>query len=294
MIAPSALVPFDFEGQEIRTDEIDGSTWMCAQDVGRCLGLKRNGTQAAIGRLDPTDRADVVLSNVSSNGTTQNRSMTFVSQSGALDMALDSNKPEARRFRRWLTHEVVPSIAKTGRYELEPQTLEQRSLALIGELSEVVDRQKAEIAAQAEKIAEDEPGVLWFQEQDSAQGLWTTAEVVGDSDTSVLLGESLWAALDEVFFYTPKRGRGEPQKPKRRFRRRFVADGVGVNLLQTCDNGGHRITAITPKWTAGKGTATLKFWLRQNESQLRIGNPAKALVKRPVDRQRRLPEGTVR
>jgi hypothetical protein len=102
--------------------------------------------------------------------------------------------------------------------------------------------------------------IAWAAELERAGGTWTTAEVVTESDTTLLLGPRLWEALDAVFFYRPRGG-------QRRFRRSFLTDGTGVNLIRT---SGDWVGRITPRWTP-KGVARLKLWLRDQEKQGRIG-----------------------
>ena len=284
----TALVPLSFQSHDVRfSDDAATVRLLCARDVGACLGMENRQTvSAALRRIGVEQRCQIEMD---TPGGPQE--MTFVTLGGAIKMALQSRKPKAEPFVDWVSNDVMVSVVQTGSYVV-PQSLEERSLALLAELSGVVADQKATIAVQAERIAEDEPARVWLEEIQTSSGTFTTAQVVGDSDTSLLLGPNLWAALDEVFFYRPGWS-GVGKRPPRRFRKRFVLDGVGVNIIHT-EVDGHRIEGITPRWTV-KGTAKLKLWLRLRQTQLPIGEPVKGMATRKRgDRQGQLPEGWTR
>lgn len=109
-----------FESPEfgaLRTFEKDGEPWFVAVDVCRSLGIG-NASQA-VSRLDEDER-DTVISNdtpLISNDTPLN----VISESGLYTLVLSSRKKEAKAFKRWITHEVLPAIRKTGRYSSEKE-----------------------------------------------------------------------------------------------------------------------------------------------------------------------------
>jgi len=118
---------------EIRTLEINGEPWFVAADVCRALEIG-NPTQA-LTRLD-----DDEVTIISNEGR---REMNIVSEPGLYGLVLGSRKPEAKAFKRWITHGVIPSIRKTGGYNLPkdyPSALraladaEEKRLALEAEL----------------------------------------------------------------------------------------------------------------------------------------------------------------
>ena len=112
-----SIVPFDFQGNRVRVivDE-QGEPWFVAVDVCRCLGLD-NSTRA-IERLDEDEKSQVIDPSVLNNnqGTGINILLNTISESGLYSLILTSRKPEAKAFKRWVTHEVLPSIRKTGSY----------------------------------------------------------------------------------------------------------------------------------------------------------------------------------
>ena len=89
--------------------------WWVLADVCRALGLER--TDSVARRLDPDEKGTHL---VSTPGGPQE--MTIINESGLYMVIFRSDKPEAKAFKRWVTHEVLPSIRRTGRYELGGQT----------------------------------------------------------------------------------------------------------------------------------------------------------------------------
>jgi prophage antirepressor-like protein len=108
----SSLAPFQFEGRQVRviTDK-QGEPWFVAADVCACLAI-RNPSDA-LNRLDDDEKG---LGLTETPGGEQ--SMSTVNEAGLYNLVLGSRKPEARRFKRWVTHEVLPAIRRTGRYAI--------------------------------------------------------------------------------------------------------------------------------------------------------------------------------
>lgn len=104
------IVPFDFEGRAVRViTDAQGEPWFVAADV--CAILQLPDTHKAIARLDDDEKD---RNSIPTPGGVQE--MSVVSESGLYSLVLGSRKPEAKRFKRWITHEVLPSIRKTGSY----------------------------------------------------------------------------------------------------------------------------------------------------------------------------------
>jgi len=107
-LPPAWRRPLQFEGQQVRivTDEA-GVPWFVVADLLTLLTLDRK----ALERLDHDERG---VSSIHTLGGRQ--SMTTVNEPGLYSLILSSRKPEAKRFKRWVTHEVLPAIRRTGRY----------------------------------------------------------------------------------------------------------------------------------------------------------------------------------
>ncbi|MCV7424387.1 phage antirepressor KilAC domain-containing protein [Mycobacterium yunnanensis] len=138
---------FTFDTIDIRTVEIDGVRCAVAADICRALEIKN--VSDAVQRLD---EADVATADIRSGG--QIRRMVVVTEGGATDLVLDSRKPEARRFRRFLTHEVWPSIRDTGAYSTVPALTEDeivhQALAITAKRVEELSARVAVLEPKAE------------------------------------------------------------------------------------------------------------------------------------------------
>src|SRR5680860_98528 len=100
---------FNYGDQEVRALINDGEPWFSAEDICKILGLS-NPTKT-VGRLDDDEKG---LSTMDTLGGRQ--SMWAINEYGLYSLVLGSRKPEAKAFKRWINHEVIPSIRKTGTY----------------------------------------------------------------------------------------------------------------------------------------------------------------------------------
>lgn len=108
-----------FENQnfgKIRTTIEDSQPWFVAADVCKALGL--DDTSKAVSRLDDDERGATSIRTLGGD-----QEMTIVSESGLYALILGSRKKEAKSFKRWVTHDVIPAIRKRGMYAT-PQTVE--------------------------------------------------------------------------------------------------------------------------------------------------------------------------
>lgn len=97
---------------EIRTITIDGEPWFVAADV--CRALEIGNPTDATHRLDADEK---MITLVSIEGNRRgNPNMTVVNEPGLYTLILSSRKPEAKAFKRWITHDIIPTIRKTGGY----------------------------------------------------------------------------------------------------------------------------------------------------------------------------------
>lgn len=101
--------------RELRTvTQPDGSIWFVAKDVCDILGL--DNVTNAVKRLDDDEAALNKIKVRSEDGTEQLRDMNLINEPGLYKLIFSSNKEQAKSFTRWVTHEVLPSIRKTGSY----------------------------------------------------------------------------------------------------------------------------------------------------------------------------------
>lgn len=102
-----------FENAEfgsVRTLTINGEPWFVAADV--CKALEINNVSMAISRLDDDEKNTISLT----EGIPGNPNKTIVNEPGLYSLVLSSRKPEAKAFKRWITHEVIPDIRQYGMY----------------------------------------------------------------------------------------------------------------------------------------------------------------------------------
>ena len=129
------LTVFDFEQSAIRVFVIEDAPWWVAIDICRVLGL--SNVSKALERLDEDEkRDDITISDV----TNRRQTVLGINESGLFSLVLSSRKPEAKRFKKWLTGEVIPAIRKTGSYsidKLERQFLPEVSIKSIDEAATV-------------------------------------------------------------------------------------------------------------------------------------------------------------
>ncbi|MFX1617798.1 Bro-N domain-containing protein [Riemerella anatipestifer] len=102
---------------EIRMRTKAGEPWFCAKDVYNVLDLEWKGSKN-MGYLDEDERG---LKKVTTSGGVQE--MVFINESGLYTIIMRSNKPEARKFRKWVTSEVLPAIRKYGTYSIDPKIM---------------------------------------------------------------------------------------------------------------------------------------------------------------------------
>ena len=128
-IATSVAVPFNFESHTIRAINRDGDIWFVAADVGAVLAL--GNVRSSLALLDDDESAVHSMDIRSENGVVQKREVNIINESGLYALILRSRKPEAKRFRKWVTSEVLPSIRKTGSYSLTITKAQQGELATL-------------------------------------------------------------------------------------------------------------------------------------------------------------------
>ncbi|MGJ3845979.1 BRO-N domain-containing protein, partial [Limosilactobacillus fermentum] len=145
------LQVFDFEGSNVRTVNIDGNPYFVGKDVATILGYK-NTKDALLKHVDDEDKLG---SQIATSG--QNREMKVINESGLYSLILSSKLPSAKKFKRWVTSEVLPAIRKTGAYQAKPKDNYQIP-ATYGEALQLA-------ATLQTKIEHDAPSLKYFHDQ---------------------------------------------------------------------------------------------------------------------------------
>ena len=139
---------------EIRTVFLNSEPWFIASDVCRALEIKNN--RDAITRLAP-DEKGVALTDTPGGM----QEVSVINESGLYSLALSSRKPEAKFFKRWITHEVIPAIRKTGMYSAK--TLSPAEFLL--EQAKMLVEQERRMAAVESKVYSVETDVSAMKTQ---------------------------------------------------------------------------------------------------------------------------------
>lgn len=179
---------------EVRTVGTSDNPLFCLSDLCRCLGLSAKGVNQRLG--------DEVISNypITDNlGRTQQA--LFVNEDGLYDVILDSRKPQAKAFRKWITSEVLPTIRKTGGYivsspEESPEDIMARALIVA---QQTIERHKQQlqiaqgtIERQEEEIKTLAPKAQYTDEVLQSTSTYTLTQVAHDlgmRSVHVLIGE---------------------------------------------------------------------------------------------------------
>lgn len=164
---------FDFKGASLRTlTDKAGEPWFVAKDV--CDVLELSNVGQALARLDDDEKSSITLN----DRTPGNPNRAIVSESGLYALVLASRKPEAHEFKRWVTHEVLPQIRKTGGYipTSESDSDEDIMARAVLVAQKTIKQKNQQIASQQSRIVELEPKARF-------------ADAVAASDGTCLVGE---------------------------------------------------------------------------------------------------------
>lgn len=156
-----SIIPYTFPetNQPIRVVVIDGEPWWLAGDVCAALDLANVGN--ALARLDDDEKGSIRLA----DGTPGNPNRAIVNEPGLYSLILRSDRPEARAFKRWITHEVIPSIRRTGQYG----SAAPREMTKLEALRAAIESEQARLEAE-ERVRALEPAAAAWDALASAAG----------------------------------------------------------------------------------------------------------------------------
>ena len=159
---------FHFKGRQVRTIQLDGEPWFVAADVCDVLGL--NNPSQALSYLDRDERRLITNEAWRTNGN-----MAVVSEPGLYSLVLRSRRPEAKGFRRWIAHEVIPALRQSGEYRLAAVS----SVAAVpsGQLLQFFRRDLLNLAIEAEAECEElRPKAAFFDRVADSSDSFSLAE----------------------------------------------------------------------------------------------------------------------
>ena len=146
---------------QVRTTVIGGEPWFVAADVCRALAI--GNPSMALDRLDDDERTLISI-----EGASNGKPVNGVNEPGLYSLVLGSRKPEAKAFKRWITHEVIPAIRKTGGYQVPQSPAEQMAQGILAAQKLLAEKDK--------RIEEMRPKEIF-------------ADAVSVSKTDILIGD---------------------------------------------------------------------------------------------------------
>lgn len=255
------LTPFTFDGQAVRAVVgPNGEPLFVLADVCAVLGIANPSNVAS--RLDADDLRTVEV--VDGLGRRQPNTRA-VTESGVIDVTLDSRKPDARRFRRWLTHDVVPQIMQTGSYGTPALTGPALVAAALIEAQVILaakDEQLAIAAPKAEYVD------LFVADGDLIKFRTVAARLdIGENELRNLLLAHGWIYVETFSRWSDTKQAKETVRrysayghKKAHFTPVIVHDaprfkGEAMHTLKVTPMGAHAIAQILPRWQAGEDAA---------------------------------------
>ena len=166
---------FNFEQHEVRTVTIHDEPFFVGKDVAKVLGYQ-NGSRDINRHVDVEDRQNY------QNGTFESpRGLTIINESGLYSLILGSKQPNAKKFKRWVTSEVLPAIRKHGGY-LTPEKVEEAMLnpdTIIQLATKLKEERTGRLIAE-QKIAEYEPKISYLDSILSSTDSVTISQIAAD------------------------------------------------------------------------------------------------------------------
>lgn len=142
----AALDLFHYQGQQVRTVLVDAEPWFVAADV--CAVLDIRNSRDALGRLDDDEKG---VATTDTLGGPQ--SVSVVNEHGLYALTFTSRKPEAKAFKRWVTHEVLPTIRRTGQFGSRVPATFAEALELAAATQRQIEAAETALAIAAPKVA---------------------------------------------------------------------------------------------------------------------------------------------
>lgn len=184
------IMNFEFDGNDVRTMQINGEAWFVGKDVATVLGYARTA-DAVRKHVDEEDRG---VSNLATPSGKQ--SMTIINESGLYSLIISSKLPSAKRFKRWITSEVLPAIRKHGAY-MTDQKIEEILLnpdTIIKLATELKTEREGRLIAE-QRVNELTPKATYYDLVLKNKSLVTITQIAKDYGMS---GQELNSKLHEL------------------------------------------------------------------------------------------------
>lgn len=167
---------FNFEQNEVRTVLVNDEPYFVGKDVAEILGYSKP-RNAISTHVDEEDKQDAPIQ----GGLGGKQKMTIINESGLYSLILKSKLPSAKKFKRWVTSEVLPAIRKHGGY-LTPEKVEEALLNpdTIIQLATQLKEERTERLIAEQKIAEYEPKISYLDSILSSTDSVTISQIAAD------------------------------------------------------------------------------------------------------------------
>ena len=152
---------FNFENHEVRSLLLNNDPWFVGKDVADVLGYS-NSRKAMADHVDDEDKEVLTSRNVTLENI-PNRGITVVNESGLYSLILSSKLPSAKKFKRWVTSEVLPALRKTGQYQVKELSGSELMAKALIEAQNV-------LAAKDKQIEEMKPKALFADAVSASKG----------------------------------------------------------------------------------------------------------------------------
>jgi len=225
---------FNFENNSIRTILVNDELYFVGKDIAEILGYK-NVSRDINRHVDEEDRQNY------QNGTFESpRGLTIINESGLYSLILGSKLPKAKKFKRWVTSEVLPSIRKTGGYTNVPPTFSE-ALRLAADTEE-------ERARMEQQIKLDAPYTLFGKTVSNSDG----AISIGEFCKIVYEKHGISIGRNKMFSWLRKKGYlisygREKNNPKQKYIEQGLFVSNPVIVARTQGNIQEATTLITGK-----------------------------------------------
>lgn len=170
------LQNFNFEGNEVRTVLINDEPYFVGKDIADVLGYS-NSRKALIDHVDEEDKNTVTIR----DGNKGNPNQVVINESGMYSLVLLSKLPNAKKFKRWVTNEVLPSIRKHGAY-MTDEKIEEALLnpdTIINLATQLKEEREGRLIAE-QQVKEFQPKVSYYDKVLSNDALMTISLIAKD------------------------------------------------------------------------------------------------------------------
>lgn len=165
---------FNFENHEVRSLLINSEPWFVGKDVADVLGYK-NQNDALSKHVDGEDKDTIAIR----DSIGRNRNTPIINESGLYSLVLSSKLPSAKKFKRWVTSEVLPALRKTGQYQVKELSGQELMAKALIEAQNV-------LATKDKVIEEMKPKASYYDVILNCKGLLATSVIAKDYGWSAI------------------------------------------------------------------------------------------------------------